>query len=50
MAIETMKENKEMVTNIMEDDEAYIPIVRNQSLDLEAGDNLSYDYIKLDAK
>ena len=38
-----MKEIKEMVTKVKEDDEAYIPIVSNRSLDLEAGANLSYD-------
>ena len=31
-----------MVTNVKEVDEAYIPIVRNQSLDLEVGANLTY--------
>ena len=41
--IETMKEIKEIMTNIKEDDKAYIPIVRNRLLDMEAGANLSYD-------
>ena len=31
-----------MVINVMEFDEAHIPIVRNQLLDLEAGANLTY--------
>ena len=30
------------VTNVKEFDEAYIPIVRNRSLDLEVGANLTY--------
>jgi len=33
---------KEMVTNVMEIDEAHIQIVRNRSLDMEAGANYSY--------
>ena len=40
--IKTMEKIKEMVTKVKEDDEAYIPIVRNQSLNLEAEANLSY--------
>ena len=41
--IETMERKSEMVTNVKEYDEVHIPIVRNWSLDLEAGANLSYD-------
>ena len=38
----TMEGETEMVTNVMEIDEVYIPIVRNRSLDLEVGANISY--------
>ena len=40
--IKTMKGKSEMVTNVKEFDEAYIPIVRNRLLDLEVGPNLTY--------
>ena len=40
--IETMERKIEMVTNVKEYDEAHIPIVRNRSLDLEDGANLTY--------
>ena len=51
-SIKTMKENKEMVTKGKKVDEAYVPIVRNRLLSLEAGANLSYVQTKLvlDAK
>ena len=40
--VKTMKENKEMVTKVKGKEEAYVPIVRNRSLSLIAGANLSY--------
>ena len=40
--IKTMETKSEMVTNVKEYDEAHIPIVRNWSLDLEDGANLTY--------
>ena len=40
--IKTMERESEMVTNVKEFDEAYIPIVRNQLLDMKVGANLTY--------
>ena len=37
-----MERKIEMVTNVKEYDEAHIPIVSNQSLDLEDGANMTY--------
>ena len=37
----TMEDQKEIVTNVKEDDEVYIPIVKNRLLNLEVGANYS---------
>ena len=37
----TMVKEKEIVTNVKEDGEVYIPIVKNRSLNLEVGANYS---------
>ena len=43
----TMVKEKEIVTNVKEVGEVYIPIVKNQSLNFEVGANYLYVYSEL---